>query len=155
MRCGREQETLAARGRAARRRPRSCGCCSTDGADVPPRRGDAAQRLAARHAARPEAVATPAGGGLGGALRHGRGPAWPPASRSTTVDENGATALHHAAIHGDAPAVRELLARGADRRREDPQHHATPLGWAEFGRDEAIVPGGDYAGCISALATAG
>ena len=71
------------------------------------------------------------------------------------VDENGATALHHAAIRGHAPAVRELLARGADRRREDPQHHSTPLGWAEFGRDEAIEPDVDYAECISALATAG
>jgi ankyrin repeat protein len=71
------------------------------------------------------------------------------------VDENGATALHNAAIRGDAAAVRELLARGADRRREDPQHHATPLGWAEFGRDEAIAPDGDYESCIRALATDG
>ena len=71
------------------------------------------------------------------------------------VDENGATALHHAAIQGNADAVRELLARGADRRREDPQHHSTPLGWAEFGRDQAIAPDGDYEACIRALATDG
>ena len=31
----------------------------------------------------------------------------------------------------------------------------TPLGWAEFGRDEAIAPDGDYEACIRALATAG
>jgi ankyrin repeat protein len=71
------------------------------------------------------------------------------------VDENGVTALHNAAIRGDVDAVRELLARGADRRREDPQHHATPLGWPEFGRDEAIAPDGDYEACIRMLATAG
>jgi hypothetical protein len=51
--------------------------------------------------------------------------------------------------------VRELLARGADRRREDPQHRSTPLGWAEFGRDEAIAPDGDYEACIVLLTTAG
>ena len=71
------------------------------------------------------------------------------------VDENGATALHHAAIQGGVDGVRELLARGADRLREDPQHHSTPLGWAEFGRDEAIAPDGDYEACIRALATGG
>jgi ankyrin repeat protein len=71
------------------------------------------------------------------------------------IDENGATALHHAAIQGNVAGVRELLARGADRRREDPQHHATPLGWAEFGRDEEIAPDGDYEACLRALTTAG
>ena len=68
-----------------------------------------------------------------------------------TTDENGATALHHAAIHGHAATVRELLARGADTGIEDPEHHATPLGWAEFGRDVSIAPDGDYEAAIRAL----
>jgi len=70
------------------------------------------------------------------------------------VDEEGATALHYAALRGHAPAVRELLARGADTGLEDPQYHATALGWAEHGRGEGLEPGGDYEACIRAL-TAG
>lgn len=70
------------------------------------------------------------------------------------VDEEGATALHYAAIRGHAPAVRELLARGADTAVKDPQHHATALGWAEHGRWAGMEPDGDYEACIRAL-TAG
>jgi ankyrin repeat protein len=72
-----------------------------------------------------------------------------------TPGDEGATALHHAALRGHAETVRDLLARGAATGIEDPVHHATPLAWAEFGRDEAIEPGGDYEACIRALATAG
>jgi ankyrin repeat protein len=72
-----------------------------------------------------------------------------------TPDEYGATALHHAAIRGDAAAVHELLARGAVTGIEDTEHHSTPLGWAEFGRDQRIAPDGDYEASIRALATAG
>ena len=68
-----------------------------------------------------------------------------------TTDENGATALHHAAIHGHAATVRELLAHGADTGIEDPEHHATPLGWAEFGREVSIAPDGDFEAAIQAL----
>jgi ankyrin repeat protein len=68
-----------------------------------------------------------------------------------TTDENGATALHHTAIHGDAAAVRELLAGDADTGIEDSEHHSTPLGWAEFGREMWIESDGDYETVIAAL----
>jgi ankyrin repeat protein len=68
------------------------------------------------------------------------------------ADENGATALHHAAIRGRAVTVAALVAAGADRTIRDDEHDATPLGWAEYGREQAIEPGGDYDACIRALA---
>ena len=72
-----------------------------------------------------------------------------------TTDEFGATALHHASIHGDATVVRELLRLGADTTIVDPEHESTPLGWAEFGRTMRLEPGGDYDACIAALVDAG
>ena len=72
-----------------------------------------------------------------------------------TTDEFGATALHHASIHGDAPVVRELLRLGADLTVVDSEHESTPLGWAEFGRTMRLEPGGDYEACVVALADAG
>jgi ankyrin repeat protein len=71
-----------------------------------------------------------------------------------TTDEFGATALHHAAIHGEAPLVLELLALGADRRIRDAEHDSDALGWAEFGAEMGIEAGGDYEGCIRALSEA-
>ena len=154
VRCGREQETslhLAARRGQA---PEVVQLLLDNGADVHARRGDAAaaERLAvpvepADHELLPEAASRGRFDAVAAYLAAG----FP----VDAVDENGATALHHAAILGCMDGVRELLARGADRRREDPQHHATPLGWAEFGRDEAIAPDGDYEACIRALTTAG
>jgi ankyrin repeat protein len=68
-----------------------------------------------------------------------------------TAEESGATALHHASIRGDAALVRELLRRGADLSIKDPQHQATPLGWAIFGADFVVTAGGDYAACVGVL----
>ena len=150
VRCGREQETslhvAARRGQS----PEVVRLLLDHGADVHARRGDGRSAwLLATHGGH-EAVATLLE--EAGAEREDLLAAGFPVDE---VDENGATALHHAALRGDAAAVRRLLARGADRRREDPQHHSTPLGWAEFGRDQAIAPDGDYEACIRALSTAG
>jgi hypothetical protein len=67
------------------------------------------------------------------------------------ADESGATALHHASIHGEASVVRELIGLGADVRIRDREHDSDPLGWAEYGAEMGIEPGGDYEGCIRAL----
>jgi len=65
------------------------------------------------------------------------------------------TALHRAAIRGEPDAVRELLARGARTDIEDLEHHATPLGWAEYGRDVRFEPGGDHEAAVRALSATG
>ena len=70
-------------------------------------------------------------------------------------DENEATALHHAAINGQAPTLRELLQGGADFRVRDKEHHATPLDWATFGVDHVAHPDGDYEATARALLEAG
>lgn len=46
-------------------------------------------------------------------------------------DENGATALHHAAWDGDLERISRLLDAGADPAVTDARFDATPLGWAE------------------------
>jgi ankyrin repeat protein len=51
----------------------------------------------------------------------------------------GATALHHAAFHGDVPMIKALLAAGADPASRDAAHAGTPLAWAEYGcQPEAV-----------------
>jgi len=53
-------------------------------------------------------------------------------------DDDGATALHHAAWSGDLAAIRQLLHAGADPTLRDARFDATPLGWAEHAyQDEA------------------
>ncbi|HEY9227867.1 MAG TPA: ankyrin repeat domain-containing protein, partial [Gemmatimonadaceae bacterium] len=72
-----------------------------------------------------------------------------------TLDHMGATALHHAAISGDASLVRALLDAGSDITIRDNEHSATPLGWALFGVDHVKGSPGDYAGSVRALLDAG
>jgi ankyrin repeat protein len=72
-----------------------------------------------------------------------------------TADEQRATALHHAAIHGRAPLVRELLRHGADLHLRDREHDSPPLGWACFGADYVADPEGDYVDTVRALLEAG
>ena len=45
-------------------------------------------------------------------------------------DAAGATALHHAAFHGNRALVTLLLAGGAELNARDGEHDATPAGWA-------------------------
>lgn len=71
------------------------------------------------------------------------------------VDTAGATALHHAAIHGRASLVRALLDAGADVDIRDTEHRSTALGWACFGADFVADTDGDYEGSVRALLDAG
>ena len=43
-----------------------------------------------------------------------------------------ATPLHNAAWIGNLPMVRLLIELGADPNLRDPNHGATPLGWAQY-----------------------
>lgn len=53
---------------------------------------------------------------------------------------DGHTLLHHAAWIGDVELVAALLEAGADPSALDDEHHATPLGWAEYAHaDEAAA----------------
>lgn len=72
-----------------------------------------------------------------------------------TADETGATALHHAAIHGNATLVRGLLSRGSDFEIRDREHTSPALGWACFGADHVADAAGDYAAAVRLLLEAG
>src|SRR5262249_1664605 len=51
-------------------------------------------------------------------------------------DDDGATALHHAAFSGQQELVRYLAEQGADVNARDGRYDATPTGWAiEYLRD--------------------
>ncbi len=57
-------------------------------------------------------------------------------------DVNGAggtTPLHQAAYAGDLAMARLLVELGADLTREDPNHHSTPLGWAEHAHADEVA----------------
>jgi hypothetical protein len=49
------------------------------------------------------------------------------------------TPLHQAAYDGDVATVETLLELGADPELRDPGFDATPLGWAEHARQEAVI----------------
>jgi ankyrin repeat protein len=72
-----------------------------------------------------------------------------------TTDEAGATALHHASIHGHADIVSELVRRSAHVGIHDREHSSTPLGWACFGADHVRDPDGRYEDTVRALLAAG
>ena len=52
------------------------------------------------------------------------------ASLARATDDEGATALHHAAFYGYQEIVEMLLNAGADINARDKTHGATPAGWA-------------------------
>jgi len=71
--------------------------------------------------------------------------------------EHGGTALHAAAYHGSADAVRLLLARGADLRARDATWDSPPLDWAAVGSGERprTSPRPDWVATAQALLEAG
>ncbi|HSE53632.1 MAG TPA: ankyrin repeat domain-containing protein [Gemmatimonadales bacterium] len=77
---------------------------------------------------------------------------WPTGERG----QEGGTALHWAAFHGNAEMVRELLGHGADRSVRDPSYDGTALNWARYGAEHGWHPErGDYSATIEALQGAG
>ena len=70
-------------------------------------------------------------------------------------NERGALPVHEAAITGYADVVKLLIAAGSDLTVRDPEHKATPLGWAIFGADYVADPAGDYEATIRALLAGG
>jgi ankyrin repeat protein len=77
---------------------------------------------------------------------------WPADARN----QEGATALHHAAWHGDAELARALLRRGASWDVQEQRFGGRPLGWAMHGSLYAPRTGPrDHAGVVEALLGAG
>ena len=74
---------------------------------------------------------------------------------ANTLDDIGATGLHHAAVRGRVATVRVLLDAGAVVNIRDREHSSTPLGWACFGADFVEDPDGDYGATVRALLEAG
>ena len=52
---------------------------------------------------------------------------------------NNGTALHRAAGGGDLPMVRRLVTKGADTTNRDNPFTATPLSWADHGKQREVV----------------
>jgi ankyrin repeat protein len=82
------------------------------------------------------------------AVRRLLGAGWPLDGRAN----EGGTALHWAAFHGNAEMVRELLRRGADPTLRDRSYDGTALDWARYGREHGWHPeDGDYPATIEAF----
>ncbi|HEY3930029.1 MAG TPA: ankyrin repeat domain-containing protein [Candidatus Koribacter sp.] len=78
---------------------------------------------------------------------------WP---TNPALPDNGQTALHYAAWHGNAAMVRVLLAKGAEVNRPETQHGGNPLGWALHGSLNSWERNkGDYPAVVRALVAAG
>lgn len=67
------------------------------------------------------------------------------------LDKDGATALHFAGFCGWPAVTRLLLERGAPLDVQDPEYHATPLGWALHATFNHRSPKGDYEGVLRAF----
>jgi len=69
--------------------------------------------------------------------------------------QEGGTALHWAAFHGNVEMVRELLRYNPDLTIRDSQHQGTALDWARYGSEHGWRKGeGDYPATIAALTSA-
>ncbi len=73
----------------------------------------------------------------------------------TAESEHGGTPLHWAAWHGQAGAVRELLARGAPVNVRDRTYGSSPLAWAAHGSHYCRSADDDYTEVIDLLLAAG
>jgi hypothetical protein len=77
---------------------------------------------------------------------------WP----ATAAGESDRTALHWASWHGNAEAVRELIAHGAPLEVRENEFNATPLRWALHGSENSWHhESGDYGATVDALLDAG
>ena len=77
---------------------------------------------------------------------------WPLDARAN----EGATALHWAAFHGNAEMVAEILRYGPDRTLRDLTYDGTALNWARYGAEHGWHPeDGDYPATIEALRSTG
>jgi hypothetical protein len=86
------------------------------------------------------------------AVRLMLGLGWP----TEVPGQEGGTALHWAAFHGNSEMVRAILARGPDLTLRDTAHDGTPLGWALYGQEHGWSRGrGDYDTTIRLLREAG
>ena len=73
---------------------------------------------------------------------------WPLDARAN----EGATALHWAAFHGNAEMVGELLRHGADPTLRDETYQGTPLNWAQHGTEHGWHrERGNYSATLVAL----
>ena len=66
--------------------------------------------------------------------------------------QEGGTALHWAAFHGNIEMVREILRHGPDLTLRDTTHQGTALDWARYGAEHGWQPEqGNYPATIAAL----
>jgi ankyrin repeat protein len=66
--------------------------------------------------------------------------------------DEGVTALHWAAFHGNLLLVRALVERGAPRDVRDREHQGTPRGWAQYGAEHGGHGGAaDYPAVLKVL----
>jgi ankyrin repeat protein len=57
----------------------------------------------------------------------------------TPIEGPSQTPLHEAAVQGNLELARLLLANGADPNIRDLSHDASPLGWAQYGGQDAMI----------------
>ena len=70
--------------------------------------------------------------------------------------DNGQTALHFAAFHGNAEMVRDLIAHGAELNVFESEHGGNPLAWTLYGsRHGWYKDSGDYPAVAKMLLAAG
>lgn len=68
--------------------------------------------------------------------------------------QEGGTALHWAAFHGNIDMVREILRYHPDRTLRDSRYQGTALDWARYGSEQGwCKEEGDYAATIEALSS--
>jgi hypothetical protein len=73
----------------------------------------------------------------------------------TGPDEKGETILHFAAIHGQVPVVKALIALGSPVNQRDHTYHAPPVGWCVHGSLHFRSVNSDYPAVAAELFAAG